>query len=135
MRIYIVTSGEYSDYSIDAVFTDKLQAELYAATHNCDRIEEYESDQCVFETNKKPRMHWRGIWEKRSKYGLCNKIKFWYLEGTYGLGDVDEIVDEEHRITIRISTDTDVDKEKAKKIIFDKFYQWFYRQVETEEMK
>lgn len=33
MKVYIVTSGEYSDYGIDAVFLDKKEAELYIATH------------------------------------------------------------------------------------------------------
>lgn len=32
--IYIVTSGEYSDYHIDAVFLDKESAEIYCTIHN-----------------------------------------------------------------------------------------------------
>lgn len=45
MKIYIVTSGEYSDYHIEAVFTDEEQAQLYCATHyDCD-IEEWEADE------------------------------------------------------------------------------------------
>ena len=35
MTIYIATDGEYSDYCIEAVFTDKNQAELFCATHGC----------------------------------------------------------------------------------------------------
>ena len=31
MKIYVVTSGEYSEYHIDAVFADKKKAELYCA--------------------------------------------------------------------------------------------------------
>lgn len=45
MKIYIVTSGEYSDYGIDAVFTDKKQAELYCAVHKYCRVETYTADQ------------------------------------------------------------------------------------------
>ena len=56
MTIYVVTSGEYSDYCINAVFTDRKQAELYCAVENgkrgnyyrCD-IEEYEADTPVLE--------------------------------------------------------------------------------------
>lgn len=53
MTIYVVTSGEYSDYHIDAVFTDRRQAELYCAATDSRRaewdydscsIEEYETD-------------------------------------------------------------------------------------------
>lgn len=56
MTIYVVTSGEYSDYGINAVFTSREQAELYCATHNdnskygyqCE-VEEYEADTPVLE--------------------------------------------------------------------------------------
>lgn len=50
MKIYVVTSGEYSDYSVEAVFTDRRKAILYCAAQNaregnyeqCD-IEEFDS--------------------------------------------------------------------------------------------
>ena len=45
MTIYVVTSGEYSDYGIDAVFTDKKQAELYCAVHEESHVETYIADQ------------------------------------------------------------------------------------------
>lgn len=47
MKIYIVTSGEYSGYGIDAVFTDKKQAELYCAVHvhKESHVETYIADQ------------------------------------------------------------------------------------------
>jgi hypothetical protein len=44
MTIYVVTSGEYSDYGIDEVFTDKKQAELYCVVHKGCRIEKYKAD-------------------------------------------------------------------------------------------
>ena len=40
--IYIVTSGEYSDYSIDAVFQDENKAEAYCKCHPNAEIEEWE---------------------------------------------------------------------------------------------
>lgn len=33
MKVYIVTSGEYSSYGIERVFLDKEKAELYARLH------------------------------------------------------------------------------------------------------
>jgi hypothetical protein len=42
--IYVVTSGEYSDYGIDAVFTDKSKAELFAEPYEDRIVEEYEAD-------------------------------------------------------------------------------------------
>lgn len=51
MTIYIVTEGCYSDYHIEAVFTDKAKAEAYVdfyskykTYHDDYNIEEYESD-------------------------------------------------------------------------------------------
>ena len=40
--VYIVTSGDYSDYSIDAVFQDKNKAEAYCKCHPDAGIEEWE---------------------------------------------------------------------------------------------
>lgn len=50
MKIYIITAGSYSDYGIEAVFTDKAKAEYYCAKNNREirtlyweyHIEEYE---------------------------------------------------------------------------------------------
>ena len=41
-KVYIVTSGCYSDYGIDAVFKDKSKAELYCDCHRGSIIEEYD---------------------------------------------------------------------------------------------
>ena len=51
MKVYIVTSGEYSSYEIEAVFTDYHKAEIYCAIHPTmnSEIEEYEVNQ--LETN------------------------------------------------------------------------------------
>ena len=47
-KIYIVTSGEYSDYHIDAVFTTKEKAVDYVEQHGtCYNIEEYDLDEEV----------------------------------------------------------------------------------------
>lgn len=47
-KIYIVTSGEYSDYGIDAVFTTKEKAVDYVEQHGTNyNIEEYNVDEEV----------------------------------------------------------------------------------------
>lgn len=49
MKVYIVTSGEYSDYTIDAVFLDKKKAAYWAAEKNTEekyrnyRVEDFNS--------------------------------------------------------------------------------------------
>lgn len=54
MKVYIVTQGEYSDYHIEEVFTDREKAEIFCATLNekyyaFPEIEEYETDKVKIE--------------------------------------------------------------------------------------
>ena len=44
MKIFVVTSGSYSDYHIDAVFTDGVMAEQYANLDTDRNVEIYEAD-------------------------------------------------------------------------------------------
>ena len=64
MKVYIVTSGIYSDYRIEAVFSTREAAELFIATNNTidypyDYIEEYEMDDNVVITDKGIYQHYR----------------------------------------------------------------------------
>ena len=54
MKVYVVTQGEYSDYHIEQIFTDRDKAELFCTTLNVDyyappEIEEYETDEVKIE--------------------------------------------------------------------------------------
>lgn len=45
MKVYVVTTGAYSDYSIEKIFTDKAKAEEYKEwLYDSNDIEEYETD-------------------------------------------------------------------------------------------
>lgn len=44
MKVYVVTSGCYSDYHIEAVFTDKKTAYAFANIHTDREVEEYDAD-------------------------------------------------------------------------------------------
>ena len=47
-KIYIVTSGDYSDYCIEAVFSTKEKAEEYVQQHGMNyRVEDYDIDEEV----------------------------------------------------------------------------------------
>ncbi len=50
MKVYVVTSGQYSDYSVDAVFTDKLEAEVYVT--ECLTISKDVNDIAEWETGR-----------------------------------------------------------------------------------
>ena len=58
MKIYVVTSGCYSDYHIDAVFDDHEKAEVYVAANDSINdpvyIETYDTDDMVIESDGKP---------------------------------------------------------------------------------
>ena len=45
MKVYIVTSGCYSDYTIEAVFLDKHEAELYIATKTAELSSPWQWDE------------------------------------------------------------------------------------------
>ena len=56
MLVHVVTSGEYSDYGIDQIFTNKKQAELFCAVHNSKNpygyachVEEWATDEVKLE--------------------------------------------------------------------------------------
>lgn len=52
-KIYIVTSGEYSDYQIEAVFSTKEKANDFVQQHGTDyNIEEYDLDEEVVNETK-----------------------------------------------------------------------------------
>lgn len=56
-KIYIVTSGDYSDYGIEAVFSTKEKAEEYVQQHGTNyRVEDYDIDE---EVVKKEIKIWR----------------------------------------------------------------------------
>lgn len=52
-KVYVVTSGEYSDYSIEAVFSTVGLAESYIQQNGTEfRIEEYNLDEEIVKENK-----------------------------------------------------------------------------------
>ena len=108
MKVYIATDGEYSDYHIEAVFTDEEQAKLYCATHSC-YLEEYEADEVKIETEKKPLL----LWNARFDYSgaLCN-----ISDSYFTFFEIEDFGEYRARVTL----DAKIDREKAKKIIADK---------------
>lgn len=68
MKVYIVTKGFYSDYSIEAVFTSLRKAELYVAVRkNNEYSNEYDIDE--FETDDEK------ITDKNEKIGYVFQAK------------------------------------------------------------
>lgn len=90
MKVYVITSGEYSDYGIDAVFTDKTLAEEYADRNPSRRIETYEANKEVPEPAD-VRWYYVNINTKDTScigvgYEMCEKMQFNYVQAYYSLG-------------------------------------------------
>ena len=127
MIVYIVTSGEYSDYHIDAVFDNKEKAELYCATHDmqyCD-IEEWDTEEVKLESDKPIKCRWIAyIRENGSIYSISSYLTIKNIN----------IIEHKTHFTkfnyiVQATLDRDVSEEKAMKIISDRFAKWKYEQL------
>lgn len=119
MTIYIATDGAYSDYHIEAVFTDEMQVKLYCATHHCD-YEEWEADDVNFDTTKTPKQRWDAYFEKSGAMYRCNCL-------TLTFDDTTKVEKWGNGLRIIFSTDTDTAEEQARKIACDKLAQYKYQ--------
>ena len=76
-KVYIVVSGEYSDYHISTVFTDPHDAEVYCAVNNGGyvgfygdyRVEEFEIGKIEYQPDKKI-----GYWFSFEENGTLDEI-------------------------------------------------------------
>ena len=128
MRVYVCTSGEYSDYHIDAIFTDYEQAELYQATHERTLenpyIEEWETDEVKFESCVPVKNLWIASIRNDgsvsyifSRLTIENRKEAEPFSKCFGRTSIDG-----HRVFMTL--DKDITKEKALKIIFDYLAKW-----------
>lgn len=129
MKVYVITSGEYSDYQINAVTLSKEKAEQICAMLNGSNgyrsdtaiIEEYDTDEIQCETNE--------------DVGLCYEAAFNYktLENMYwcdpfysfGRNEIKrELRDRKYRILISATFPKDMPQEKVRKIMYDRVAKW-----------
>lgn len=133
MTIYIVTQGEYSDYGIKAVFTNKEQAMLYAALHNDDdycpcMIEEYEADSVKIDTDKELFEMWEACFNFESQLQHFGKEKGFFFKTPSGV-KVNAWKGGRYYVTVYLPLDSS--EEKALKVICDTFAKWKYEQMEV----
>lgn len=129
MIVYVVTSGEYSDYCIETVFDNREQAELYCATKeghgDTKHIEEYDTEEYHFDSNKPVFMRWH--------CEICECIDGTYLRNfvscpTFKKLDTIQKTMYLYRPLIRgyVTLDRNSTVEQAKKAILDRYAQWKY---------
>ena len=129
-RVYIVTSGEYSDYGIDRVFSTEEKAKewvdvitsMYNGNYN---IEQYELDAPIPE--RKEYLFFESYIENntiiKSDFEFyfadeSSEIKFFrQINGSYDIVGIGTI-------KLRQGESIESAKERAVKIVQDEFYQW-----------
>lgn len=117
--IYVLTAGEYSDYHIKGVFTDRALAEKAQKLVPDSSIEEYEPD--VIPDH--PPDH--TAWGVRITNGM---IDYSYQEDAFGRFEPRMHHYNYNNEGITVVTCWATDEEHAKKIALDKYYQWKYEQ-------
>lgn len=66
MKVFVVTAGEYSDYHIEKVFTDRIKAHMYSlmgSEYEYRQVEEYEVDEIDVDVKSK---HLRIVYDYNS---------------------------------------------------------------------
>lgn len=124
MKIYVITSGCYSDYHIDAVTDDKDKAEFlklkFSDEHDEANIEEYDTDKYQVE-GVPNQLHWKVIVFKKSKPiirpMLSGEVKFVVFNDHYELCEAVVIAKT---------------KEQALKIVRDKYAQYLSELAEKQ---
>lgn len=134
MKIYIVTEGSYSDYHIEAVFTDREQAKLYCASHNdfCVdyEIEEWEAVEIKLDSSLEICERWHGIFDFEGHFVNCYNCGL-SLKKPIKL-DSHTWRRVEYHVTVYVPEGTD--KDKVQKIMCDVFAQWKYETMEGQNV-
>jgi len=124
MKIYVITSGCYSDYTIEAVTDDKEKAEFFKLKYSTEYkeayIEELDTDDYKIE-GKPDKLYWKvNLYKKEKPDARCflsGKERF-IVQGTYG-----------HLCESVVIAKTE---EQAIKITRDKYAQYLYEKMERE---
>lgn len=127
MKIYVITSGYYSDYHIDAVTDDKDKAEFlklkFSDEYDEANIEEYDTDKYQVE-GVPNQLHWKVIVFKKSKPiirpMLSGEVKFLVYNDNHELCEAVVIAKT---------------KEQALKIVRDKYAQYLSEKLDLEMSK
>jgi len=127
--VYVVTSGEYSDYRINAVFDNKEQAELYCATHEDEmpEIEEYDTDYFRLDSAKPVFKKWTGHIETNGKSTFARVFSSCFtLKKKNSFSEYDSWPYNGEIITAIVTLDKNSTEEQAEKAMVDRYMQWEY---------
>lgn len=125
MKVYVITSGEYSSYHICAVTLDKEQAELLKIRYSDERdeanIEEYDTDDYKIQVSNDYKPMWNvEFWVRNGAITRCYKISHDNLR--HGEIDVNKWCNE-----VKVFVEAK-DEEHARKIATDIYMKWLAKQ-------
>lgn len=118
MKIYIVTDGCYSAYHIEAVFTDRKKAEMYASLNECDSVEVFETHDDNLQGEVKT-----GFRHEFNVYGFGGDMRVSYHGGSYTTKYETMIRGMPNRLYASVTLETRNVK-KAEKIAQDLVAEW-----------
>lgn len=125
MKIYVVTSGCYSDYRIEAMFSTREKAQKYIDAAKFDEyneingIIEYDVDSATTEPPKS--MNVSGYFEEDELVGVDfddGKEEPWSFAAD------DDTVDFTGHVAVRPGETAEQFHERAEKVVIDKYFEW-----------
>lgn len=126
MKVYVITSGEYSDYCISAVALSREKAEQICATLNglngyrseTATFDEYDTDEIQCETNEDVFLCYEAGFDYKTLKNIyrCNPF--------YSFARNEIISCHEHMIEITATFPKDMPQEKVRKIMCDRVAKW-----------
>ena len=129
MKVYVITSGEYSDYGIRAVALSREKAELICAMLNSEKryycdvatIEEYDTDELQCDANEDVGL----CYEAWFNYKTLKNIYWGEPFYSFARNEIKRgISGHGYEIQIAVTFPKDMPQEKARKIMKDRVSKW-----------
>lgn len=129
MKVYVITSGEYSDYCIQTVALSREKAEQICAMLNGSNgyrsdtaiIEEYDTDEIQCETNEDVGLCYDAAFDYKTLKNIywCNPFY------SFGRNEIKrELSGHKYGILITATFPKDMPQEKVRKIMYDRVAKW-----------
>lgn len=126
MKVYIVTSGDYSGYHIEAVFDSKNQAAMYCAANPYDRImEEFDTEEHVFSIDRRVYTRWSAEFRDGGYVGAVETGYSYTREPP----KIDRCIFGNRFETVSFCCEVEKSPEKVKKIACDLYAQLKYNKA------
>ena len=129
MKVYVITSGEYSDYCIQTVALSREKAEQICAMMNSQKryysdaaiIEEYDTDEIQCETNEDVCLCYDAAFDYRTLENIYWCDPFY----SFARNEIKRgFASNRHHVLISATFPKDMPQEKARKIMKDRVVKW-----------